>query len=147
MPTPNQIDLVQPDYTITEENLLEVHQGTRTESGLRHNIRVGIRYIESWLRGIGCVPLYNLMEDAATAELSRAQVWQWLHFQVEVDKSPLTMDRFLKIIDEEMFRIQSEVDGEAFANGKFMQACQLFVELSTSPIFEDFLTIKAYDLL
>ena len=98
MPEANQINFTH-NYTgvIGREDLLEVHQGTRTEAGLRHNIRVGILYLESWLRGVGCVPIYNLMEDCATAELSRAQVWQWLHHHVEVDGVKLTSDRFEKI--------------------------------------------------
>ena len=83
MPQKNQLDrpLGAGAVTVTREELLEPHHGTRTEDGLRHNVRVGILYLEAWLRGQGCVPIYDLMEDAATAEISRAQVWQWIHHQ------------------------------------------------------------------
>jgi malate synthase len=78
MPGPNQLHFTRDDVEVTAEDLVRVPTGTRTEEGLRHNIRVGVQYLEAWLRGSGCVPLYNLMEDAATAEISRAQVWQWI---------------------------------------------------------------------
>ena len=83
MPGPNQLKVKRDDVHVTQRDLLEVHKGTRTEAGLRENLRVGVQYIEAWLRGRGAVPIYNLMEDAATAEISRAQVWQWLHQQGE----------------------------------------------------------------
>ena len=85
MKTPNQIDRLRDDVQVTARDLLEAPLGTITEAGLRLNIRVGVQYLESWLRGQGCVPLYNLMEDAATAEISRTQVWQWLHNAVQLD--------------------------------------------------------------
>jgi malate synthase len=146
MPQPNQIEKV-PDYVITQEQLLEVHQGSRTEVGLRHNIRVGIQYLESWLRGVGCVPIYNLMEDCATSEISRAQVWQWVHYQVMVDGAPLTLERFQNIVSEEMDQIVKEVGNIKYSTGEFQRARSLFMELSISNSFQDFLTIAAYDLL
>jgi malate synthase len=146
MPQPNQIADVQPDYVVTQEELLQVHQGTRTEVGLRHNIRIGIQYLEAWLRGVGCVPIYNLMEDAATAELSRAQVWQWLHHRATVDGEALSLERFEKIANEEMNQIEKEV-GPKFVMGQFQKAYEIFIELSTSYFFKDFLTVAAYDLL
>ena len=82
MPQANQLTRLREDVNIAQADLLEVHQGTKTEAGLRENIRVGVQYIEAWLRGKGAVPLYNLMEDAATAEISRAQVWQWIHYGI-----------------------------------------------------------------
>ena len=85
MPGPNQLAKMRDDVHVTQADLLEVHEGKRTEEGLRENIRVGVQYIEAWLRGRGAVPLYNLMEDAATAEISRAQVWQWLHLKAKLD--------------------------------------------------------------
>src|SRR5258708_15631667 len=86
MPGPNQLGVTRGDPAeVTREDLLQVPEGARTEAGLRHNIRVGIQYIESWLRGNGCVPLYHLMEDGATAEISRAQVCQWLYHKASVD--------------------------------------------------------------
>jgi malate synthase len=110
-------------------------------------VRVGIQYIEAWLRGNGCVPLYHLMEDAATAEISRAQVWQWLHHKAAVDGVPLTRDRFGRAVDEEIQRIRREVGDTRFQSGRFAQARDLFVRLSTAPEFEEFLTLPAYDLL
>jgi len=147
MPAANQLGVKRDDVTITREDLLRVPEGTRTDAGLRHNVRVGVQYIESWLRGNGCVPLYNLMEDAATAEISRAQVWQWLHHSATVDGTPLTEARFVRTVDEEMQRVRGEVGDGRFQGGRFSEARELFVRLSTAPTFEDFLTIPAYDLL
>jgi malate synthase len=147
MPSPNQID-VHREYTEVErEDLLAVPEGTRTDQGLRHNVRVGVQYLEAWLRGNGCVPLYSLMEDAATAEISRAQVWQWLHHKVTVGGEPLTSERFARVVDEEMQRVRREVGDGRFQTGRFHEARELFVRLCTSPIFEEFLTLPAYDLL
>jgi malate synthase len=132
---------------ITQQDLLEVHQGTRTETGLRHNIRVGIQYLEAWLRGVGCVPIYNLMEDAATAELSRAQVWQWLHHGAPIDGHVISIHRFHEITSEEMRQIEREVGATRFSTGKFQQAHELFLQLSVAPSFKDFLTLTAYELI
>src|SRR6185503_6363503 len=85
MKGPNQLARLREDVNVTADDLLRVPTGTRTEEALRHNVRVGVQYIEAWLRGSGCVPLYHLMEDAATAEISRAQVWQWLRHQATLD--------------------------------------------------------------
>jgi malate synthase A len=147
MPGKNQLGVKREDVRISIADLLRVPEGTRTDAGLRHNVRVGIQYIEAWLRGNGCVPLYHLMEDAATAEISRAQVWQWLHAKVTVDDKPLDKDRFARVVDEEMQRIRREVGDERFQGGRFSEARDLFVRLSTSPRFEEFLTVPAYDLL
>jgi malate synthase len=147
MKGPNQLAVKREDVSIGREDLLRVPEGTRTDAGLRHNVRVGVQYIEAWLRGNGCVPLYNLMEDAATAEISRAQVWQWLHHKVTVEGQPLTADRFLRVVDEEMQRVRSEVGDKRFDAGRFPEARDLFVKLSTAPTFEEFLTIPAYGLL
>jgi malate synthase len=135
------------EATVTREDLLRVPEGTRTDAGLRHNVRVGIQYIEAWLRGNGCVPLYHLMEDAATAEISRAQVWQWLHHKATVDGVPLDKERFARAVEEEMQQIRREVGDGRFTGGRFPEARDLFVRLSTAPKFEDFLTLPAYDLL
>ncbi len=147
MPGPNQLGVKRDDVNIGRDDLLCVPEGTRTDAGLRHNVRVGIQYIESWLRGSGCVPIYNLMEDAATAEISRAQVWQWLHHKASVDGKPFTADAFGRIVDEEMQRIRREVGDAKFQGGRFGEARDLFVRLSTAPKFEEFLTLPAYDLL
>jgi malate synthase len=148
MPTKNQIGRKREDIQVTRADLLRIPGGTRTEAGLRHNVRVGIQYIEAWLRGQGCVPLYNLMEDAATAEISRAQVWQWLKQGATLeDGKPLTADRLKDVVREEMARIQSEVGEARFSKGRFDDARALFERLSTAPTFEEFLTLPAYAML
>lgn len=148
MPSPNQIGRLREDVNVTRVDLLTPHTGTRTEAGLRHNVRVGIQYIESWLRGNGCVPLYNLMEDAATAEIGRAQVWQWVRYGVALeDGSVVTAARLHTIIDEEMARIGAEQGAARMERGRFADARRLFEELSTAPSFEEFLTLPAYQML
>ncbi len=147
MAGPNQLGVKREDVRVTREDLLRVPDGTRTDAGLRHNVRVGIQYIEAWLRGNGCVPLYHLMEDAATAEISRAQVWQWLHHRASVDGEALTVERFARVVEEEMGRVRREVGDARFSGGRFPEARELFVRLSTAPRFEEFLTLPAYDLL
>jgi malate synthase len=144
MPGPNQIDRV-PGDTITEADLLRPVEGTCTEEGLRHNIRVGVRYIEAWLGGQGCVPIYNLMEDAATAEISRAQVWQWLRFGVTLEGGQkVTRELLARLIPEEMERVRREVGEERHASGHFPRAVELFERLSMAEQFEEFLTLPAY---
>jgi malate synthase len=153
MKGPNQLDVMRDDVTVGKEDLLEVTPGTRSEAGLRHNVRVGIQYIESWLRGVGCVPIYNLMEDAATAEISRAQVWQWIKHQAKLDDgSTVSPERFRAVVAEEMERIRAEVGDARFssgesASGKFAEARELFERLSLAPRFEEFLTLPAYELV
>jgi len=148
MPTPHQIHRKREDVTITREDLLRVPGGTRTEQGLRHNVRVGVQYLEAWLRGQGCVPLYNLMEDAATAEISRAQVWQWIrHAAPLADGSLVTPSRFRVVLHEEMERVRHEVGDARFRGGRFAEAVRLFEALATAPGFEEFLTIPAYSML
>ena len=148
MPAPNQIDWQRDDVTVTARDLLRPVEGTRTEAGLRHNIRVSVQYLEAWLRGQGCVPLYHLMEDAATAEISRAQVWQWIRHGVALDDGrPLTKDRFRALLVEEMDRIRLEVGEARFRTGRFEEARVLFERLTTAPEFCEFLTLPAYELL
>jgi malate synthase len=147
MPGPNQLGVTRADVNVTQDDLLAVPEGARTMAGLRHNVRVGVQYIEAWLRGNGCVPLYHLMEDAATAEISRAQVWQWLHHGATVDGVPLDRDRFARVVEEEMQRISREVGDARYTGGRFPEARELFVRLSTAPKFGEFLTLPAYDLL
>ncbi len=147
MPGKNQLGVLRDDVRVSQEDLLRVPEGQCTDAGLRHNVRVGVQYIEAWLRGNGCVPLYNLMEDAATAEISRAQVWQWLRHKTPVDGTPLDRERFALVVKEEMQRIHREVGDTRFDGGRFTEARDLFVALSTTPKFEDFLTLPAYELL
>jgi len=146
MPGKNQLEKKREDVSVSASDLLGIPEGTRTEDGLRHNVRVGVQYVEAWLRGQGCVPLYNLMEDAATAEISRAQVWQEIRHEAKLDDgSTVTKARLATILDEELVRIRAEVGDERFAGGKFGEARALFEKLSTEPVFEEFLTLSAYD--
>jgi malate synthase len=148
MPGPNQLARKLWDLSVTQRELLEVHSGTRTENGMRENIRVGVQYIEAWLRGRGAVPLYNLMEDAATAEISRAQVWQWIKYGVTLEGGDTaTPELFERLLTEEMARIEHEVGADLFASGRFGEARDLFRRLSLAPEFEEFLTLPAYELL
>jgi len=148
MPGDNQIDIVRPACGVGEAAMLTLHDGKPTTEGLRHNIRVGIQYLEAWLRGSGCVPLYDLMEDAATAEISRAQVWQWLWREVELDSEagPVKLDgpMYRAVVDEELLRIRHEVGEDRFDTGRHLEARALFDRLVMSPVFEEFLTIAAY---
>ncbi len=139
MPTPNQLGNLREDVKVTREDMLEVHAGARTEGGLREDIRVGVQYIEAWLRGRGAVPLYNLMEDAATAEISRAQVWQWIRQGATLDDGrTVTAEMFRELLDQEM---------APFSGGRFAEATALFSRMSLADTFEEFLTLPAYDLL
>ena len=148
MPTPHQIHRKLEDVHITENDLLTMPEGTITENGLRININVAIQYLESWLRGIGCVPIYNLMEDAATAEISRAQVWQWLHHEARLDDGrPVTEALYYQLVPEELEKIKHMIGADRFHHGKFDKATELFNRLSTSKEFIDFLTLIAYDEL
>ncbi|MFN3521657.1 MAG: malate synthase A [Phenylobacterium sp.] len=148
MPTPNQLGKLREDVTVTREDLLKVHEGERTEHGLRENIRVGVQYIEAWLRGRGAVPLYNLMEDAATAEISRAQIWQWIRHGAKLnDGRAVTPELFKSLLDEEMAALRQTLPGGAFETGRFAEAIQIFTDMSLSDGFEEFLTLPAYRAL
>ena len=148
MKGPNQLERLREDVNATAADLLQVPTGTRTEEGLRLNVRVGIQYIEAWLRGNGCVPLYSLMEDAATAEISRAQVWQWLHHGATLtDGRRVTPELIGTVIDDEMTRIEREIGTERFRSGRFPEARTLFEKISTAPRLETFLTLPAYEAL
>ncbi|HYF45094.1 MAG TPA: hypothetical protein VD926_02715, partial [Acidimicrobiales bacterium] len=144
---PNQIDKKREDVQVTAEQLLDVRStpGEITEAGLRSNISVGIQYIESWLRGSGAVGINNLMEDAATAEISRSQVWQWLHNGVQLaNGETVTRELVERITDEEMKAI-AEARGDSFASGRWDDARALFLEMAVSDEYSDFLTLPAYE--
>jgi malate synthase len=148
MPGPNQLDVKRDDVNVARDGLLQVHEGVRTEAGLRENIRVGVQYIEAWLRGRGAVPLYNLMEDAATAEISRAQIWQWLKLGAALDDGRVvTPDMFKAVYADEMGKVRESVGAAAYENGRFAEAVELFSDMSLSAEFEEFLTLPAYRLL
>lgn len=147
MPSKNQIDK-KFEYHITESNLLEIPKGDITEKGVRKNINVGILYLESWLMGTGAAAIYNLMEDAATAEISRTQIWQWLKNEAVLsDDRMLTRHMVLQWESEEMDNIENYVGETRFKNGKFNLAKELFNELIFSENFEEFLTLKAYPFI
>ena len=145
MPTKNQIHVKRAELTITEKQLVEIPKGTITEDGIRKNINVGILYLESWLNGIGAAALYNLMEDAATAEISRTQLWQWLHKEVKLDNGTIfNIEMYVNLQKEELEKIKKMVGNNRFVNGKFDLAVQLFDELVLSETYQEFLTLEAY---
>ena len=144
MPQENQLDMM-PQAEITAADLLKTHEGAITEQGVRLNIRVAIQYIEAWLGGRGAVPLYNLMEDAATAEISRAQVWQWLHHRAQTaEGKSVTRSWVLELIDDEMAKLRRVLGAETFDAGNFPAAIDIFKEVACGPDFIDFLTLPAY---
>ncbi|WP_096328397.1 malate synthase A [Nannocystis exedens] len=148
MPGPNQICRVREDVQVQAADLLAVPYGPRTAEGLRRNIAVGVQYIEAWLRGVGCVPLYDLMEDAATAEISRAQVWQWLKYSATLeDGTALDFPRVREAIDAVLAELRAELGHERYAAGRFAAARALFERLVAAERCEEFLTLPAYEAL
>jgi malate synthase len=140
---PNQLTRLRQDVSVSAEDLLSVPAtpGEATEAGLRTNVDVGILYLESWLRGVGAAAIYNLMEDAATAEISRSQVWQW------VRHGRFSKEDVQRVVDEELDTIRELVGTEAYESGRFAEARQLFEQISLEDDFVDFLTLPAYELL
>lgn len=149
MTTPNQINTkTKEDFFCSEKDLLQLPEGTITEAGFRMNINVGILYLESWLRGNGAAALYNLMEDAATAEISRTQIWQWIKTNAKWDCGKVITDTcYLRVRAEEVAKIKKYVGEEIFNNGKFDEAIALFDKLVLQDDFTEFLTIPAYELI
>ena len=149
MPAPNQIELKCEDVQITATDLLQVPTGTITEVGLRNNISVSLQYLESWLRGSGCVPINNLMEDAATVEISRAQIWQWIHHPkgILADGRRVTVPLFRSLAAEELAQVIGSLDSKHLATRKFTQAAQILDEIITDDTFIEFLTLPAYRYL
>lgn len=148
MTGPNQLHVLREDVRITAQDLLAVPQRHITEAGLRINVNVGLLYLEAWLRGSGCVPIYNLMEDAATAEICRTQIWQWIrHHASLVDGRTVTTELFRTILREELDRIKADVGDTRYAGGRYDLARDLFDEMVTGETFPEFLTLKAYEYL
>ncbi len=146
MPGKNQLGKLREDVVADAARLVETPTGTRTEAGLRHNVRVGVQYLEAWLSGNGCVPLYDLMEDAATAEISRAQVWQWIRHGATLDDGrKLDATRVRTIIDDELVGIRRELGDARYDGGKFPLARELFESVATAETLADFLTLPAYE--
>ncbi len=145
---PNQLNVRREDVILAAQDLLSIPEGMITEGGLRTNIRVGILYLEAWLRGNGCVPINHLMEDAATAEISRTQVWQWIYHEARMSgEGAITKALVQKIIGEELEQFKRELGLEKFEQGKFALASSLFEKVSTESECPDFLTVVAYDYL
>lgn len=143
MPTPNQRAKTLASLTITQPQMLELHQGVRTEAGVRENIRVGVRYTQAWLEGRGAVPLYNLMEDAATAEICRTQLWQWVRLGADLDDGQiLTPELFISLFTQEMADLRRD-----FGSPRLEEAAQIFTQMVLSDDLEEFLTLPAYELL
>lgn len=148
MPGPNQLNNLRKDVNITAQDLLRTPLGTITIDGIRTNINVGILYVESWLQGTGAAALYHLMEDAATAEISRSQLWQWIHHEAyTVSGTPITIDLYDKLKKEELEKLRAMLGEERFESGRFEEAVEIFDQLVKSEKLEDFLTLKAYDYL
>jgi len=146
MPGPNQIARQRQDVHVTAADLLKVPEGVITEAGLRLNISVAIGYLEAWLGGLGCVPLNHLMEDAATAEISRAQVWQWIRHGARLQDGR-TVDAALAhaTLAEELGKIAERIGEEGYRKGHYEAAAALFRDLIDAPKFVEFLTLPAYE--
>jgi malate synthase len=144
---PNQLDRLREDVSVTAPDLLAVDKtpGVITEAGLRNDVSVALQYLAAWLGGNGAVAIFNLMEDAATAEIARSQVWQWLHNGVTLDDGPLvTRGLVERIVDEELAKIRENA-GAAFDAPRYEQATALFTEVGLADTYAEFLTIPAYE--
>jgi len=147
---PNQIDKQRPHVHVEGRQLVEVKVpgGRITEEGLRLNVSVGIQYLESWLRGNGAAAINNLMEDAATAEISRSQVWQWVHHRARLDDGRTVGKAMVEALeDEEMEKLRKAYGPELWAKGRFDDARAIFEEVALADQFIDFLTVPAYERL
>lgn len=148
MPSQNQISRQRDDVSVTQADMLSLHKGERTEAGLRENIRVGVQYIEAWLRGRGAVPLYNLMEDAATAEISRVQIWQWIHHGAALaDGRKVTPELFESALKDEMEKVRHVLGATVYDAGRFPEAIKLFSDMSLASTCAEFLTLPAYEVI
>jgi malate synthase len=144
---PNQLDRLRDEVSVSASDLLSISEtpGTITEAGLRNDISVGLQYLASWLAGNGAVAIFNLMEDAATAEIARSQVWQWLHNDILLEDGPkVTRDLVETIIDEELAKIR-EALGDSFDAERFGQATALFTAVALADNYSEFLTVPAYE--
>jgi malate synthase len=147
MPGANQLNKLRQEVAVTAADLQAVPSGTITETGLRTNVSVAVQYLEAWLGGLGCVPLYNLMEDAATAEISRAQIWQWIKHPKGIleDDRDIDADMFNRVLEEELANIRNEVGEDRYERGEFKRAGELIADICTAAEFHSFLTLSAYE--
>ena len=144
---PNQLAKLREEVQVSAAQLLDIAStpGEITEAGLRNNVSVGLQYLASWLAGTGAVAIYNLMEDAATAEISRSQIWQWIHNDIRLaEGSQVTAALVERIIDEELARI-ADAYGAAYDEAKFAEAVGLFKDVALADDYADFLTVPAYE--
>lgn len=147
MTGPNQLSRLREDVQVSRDMLLAAPEGTRSEAGLRQNVRVGIQYLHAWLQGLGCVPLYGLMEDAATAEISRTQVWQWIRHGATLDDGRTVNAALVRqVIADEQAPLRAAIT-DAGSRGRFDDAVDIFGRMATSDTLEDFLTLPAYQKL
>jgi malate synthase len=149
MPAPNQVERLREDVSVGEPDLLALPDGTMTEGGLRTNISVGVQYLAAWLKGSGAVPINNLMEDAATAEICRAQLWQWIHHPRGIlkDGRKVTADLFRRTLSEELDDLRTGVGDTAYETGGYDRAAGVFDKLTVNDDFIEFLTMPGYDLI
>lgn len=149
MPEPNQLDNTRDDVAVTRDDLLKVPQGTITEAGMRNNINVCIQYMAAWMDGNGCVPIFHMMEDAATAEIARTQLWQWVHHDGGKLADGCTIDGPLlkRFVEEELGNIRDYVGEETFETGRYQEAARMLEEQTLNPTYTEFLTLPAYERL
>jgi malate synthase len=144
---PNQMERLH-DVKVTAAMLLEPLRGPITENGVRWNLHVGVRYLEAWLGGSGAEPIHNLMEDLATSEISRSQLWQWLKYRAKLeDARAITAEMYDTLLAEELKKIRADYGDERYDGGHFQEAVELFMKMSKSPQFDEFLSLPAYELL
>ena len=149
MPQPNQYAKQRPDVNVAAKDLLDFKPSAPiTEAGVRNNISVGIQYLGAWLAGNGCVPVFNLMEDAATAEISRSQIWQWIRSPKGVleDGRKVTVELFRQLLAEELPKVRTYLGEEAWKAGKYEEGARLFEKITVGDYVE-FLTLPAYQLI
>ena len=146
MPKANQLDIARDDVQVTAADLLAIPSGTISEEGIRENLRIGLHYMEAWLRGVGCVPINHLMEDAATAEISRSQLWQWARHKAQtVEGKTITPELNLKLLDEECAKLKEQMGEEKYAASEFETAKKAFATNITGEHYDEFLTTLLYD--
>jgi malate synthase len=148
MKGPNQLERLREDVTVTAADMLAPLHGPITETGVRWNIHVGIRYLEAWLGGSGCEPIHNLMEDLATSEISRAQLWQWRRYGAKLnDGRVASVELYQALLDDELAKIRAEYGPVRYDGGHFPAAIDLFMRMVRSEEFDEFLSLPAYELL
>jgi malate synthase len=150
MKTPNQIGRQRDDVKVVAPDLLDFQpQKPITENGLRININIGVQYLGAWLAGTGCVPIFNLMEDAATAEISRAQIWHWIRSPLGVldDGRKVTRELFQELVPQELAKVRQILGEQQYAAGEYEEAARMFEKLTLDEDFVDFLTLPAYDYI